>query len=109
MLDLGRNTMRRAFRSALDAVLPPRCLKCGEILNVTGHGGGLCPECWRKLAWLYGLRARNPNAHLILVEHSYTRAFELLHVANPKRFRYSLPEQASKSSAAEPTKEAEAR
>jgi D-inositol-3-phosphate glycosyltransferase len=45
---------------------------------------------WRKLAWLYGLRARNPNAHLILVEHSYTRAFELLHVANPKRFRTML-------------------
>lgn len=45
---------------------------------------------WRKLAWLYGLRARNPNAHLILVEHSYTRAFEALHVANPKRFRTML-------------------
>jgi ComF family protein len=54
MLDLGRNTIRRAFRSALDAVLPPRCLKCGEILNTSGIGpsGGLCPECWRKLAWL---------------------------------------------------------
>jgi glycosyltransferase involved in cell wall biosynthesis len=45
---------------------------------------------WRKLAWLYGLRARNPSAHLILVEHSYTRAFEALHVTNPKRFRTML-------------------
>jgi len=45
---------------------------------------------WRKIAWLYGLRARNPNAHLILVEHSYTPAFETLHVANRRRFRTML-------------------
>jgi glycosyltransferase involved in cell wall biosynthesis len=45
---------------------------------------------WHKLAWLYGLRARNPNAHFILVEHSYTRAFEALNVVNRKRFRRML-------------------
>jgi glycosyltransferase involved in cell wall biosynthesis len=45
---------------------------------------------WRKLAWLYGLRARNPGAHLLLVEHSYTRAFEALHVGHRKRFRTML-------------------
>ena len=45
---------------------------------------------WRKLAWLYGLRARNPGTHLVLVEHSYTRAFEALHVGNRKRFRTML-------------------
>jgi len=30
-------------------VLPPRCLKCGDIL---GGENGLCAPCWLKLAWL---------------------------------------------------------
>jgi ComF family protein len=40
---------RTAFRTVLDAVLPPRCLKCGDIL---GGENGLCTACWSKLAWL---------------------------------------------------------
>lgn len=39
----------RVSRTVLDAVLPPRCLKCGDILAA---GQGLCPDCWRKLTWL---------------------------------------------------------
>jgi len=39
----------RVSRTVLNAVLPPRCLKCGDILAAE-HG--LCPECWRKIAWL---------------------------------------------------------
>jgi ComF family protein len=39
----------RVSRTVLDAVLPPRCLKCGEIL---ASANGLCPDCWRKLTWL---------------------------------------------------------
>ncbi len=39
----------RISRTLLDAVLPPRCLKCGDILS---SAQGLCPECWRKLTWL---------------------------------------------------------
>ena len=39
----------RFSRTVLDAVLPPRCLKCGEIL---GSAGGLCADCWRRVAWL---------------------------------------------------------
>ena len=39
----------RVSRAVLDAVLPPRCLKCGEILD---GAQGLCPECWRRLSWL---------------------------------------------------------
>jgi glycosyltransferase involved in cell wall biosynthesis len=45
---------------------------------------------WRKLPWVYRLRWRNPAASLILVEHSYTRAFEALHVGNRRRFRAML-------------------
>ncbi len=40
---------RAVFRTALDAVLPPRCLKCGDILD---GENGLCPACWQKLGWL---------------------------------------------------------
>jgi len=39
----------RVSRTVLDAVLPPRCLKCGDILSAAQ---GLCPDCWRKLTWL---------------------------------------------------------
>ena len=40
---------RRLYRTVLDAVLPPRCLKCGEIL---AGENGLCAACWQQLAWL---------------------------------------------------------
>jgi ComF family protein len=40
---------RTVLRTALDAVLPPRCMKCGDIL---GGENGLCAPCWQKLAWL---------------------------------------------------------
>ena len=39
----------RLSRTVLDAVLPPRCLKCGEVL---AGANGLCPDCWRKVTWL---------------------------------------------------------
>jgi ComF family protein len=42
-------SMGRISRRVLDAVLPPRCLKCGETL---GGESGLCPECWRRIGWL---------------------------------------------------------
>jgi len=40
---------RTVLRTALDAVLPPRCLKCGDILS---GENGLCSGCWQKLSWL---------------------------------------------------------
>lgn len=40
---------QRLVRTVLDAVLPPRCLKCGDIL---GGDNGLCAACWQRLAWL---------------------------------------------------------
>jgi ComF family protein len=46
--NLGRLS-GRVSRTVLDAVLPPRCLKCGAILSAAQ---GLCPDCWRKLTWL---------------------------------------------------------
>lgn len=40
---------RPVLRALLDAVLPPRCLKCG---NVVDSGGAVCPECWLGLSFL---------------------------------------------------------
>ncbi len=36
-------------RAVADFLLPPQCLKCGEV---TAHGGGLCAGCWRKLTFI---------------------------------------------------------
>jgi glycosyltransferase involved in cell wall biosynthesis len=45
---------------------------------------------WRKLCWVAALRARNRDTTFVLVEHSYTRSFEALHVPNRPRFRLML-------------------
>jgi len=42
--------------------------------------------CWRGLPGLISLRAKNPQARLIHVEHSYTQAFTALNVRRRKRF-----------------------
>lgn len=39
----------RLARAALDAVLPPRCLSCGEIV---AEPGALCGACWPSLTFL---------------------------------------------------------
>ena len=40
---------RDILLAALGAVLPPRCLACGEIVDLQGT---LCPGCWTKLSFL---------------------------------------------------------
>jgi glycosyltransferase involved in cell wall biosynthesis len=65
-----------------DRGLPPRVDAEIVVIHFT--------TSWRKLGWLAGLRLRNPKAALVLMEHSYTRAFEALHVANRTRFRRML-------------------
>ena len=37
------------LRFALDAVLPPRCISCGEVV---GEAGVLCSACWRDIAFI---------------------------------------------------------
>ena len=41
--------LRRAGGLALDALLPPRCLSCGMVVE---RSGAICPGCWRELAFL---------------------------------------------------------
>jgi len=43
----GVGTM--VLRAAVDAVLPPRCLGCGDVVEDTGT---LCGPCWSGLTWL---------------------------------------------------------
>ena len=45
---------------------------------------------WRKLPLLLSLRRQIGAARLVLVEHSYTEAYERLCVASPRRFRTML-------------------
>jgi ComF family protein len=44
-----RASLRRAAHLLLDAVLPPRCLKCGELV---GDHGALCSTCWGGLRFI---------------------------------------------------------
>ena len=45
---------------------------------------------WRKLPFLISLRLRHRRCPIVLVEHSYTEAYERHHVARPARFRAML-------------------
>lgn len=45
---------------------------------------------WAKLPYLTTLRARRKSRPIVFVEHTYTRAFEDLHVHNRRRFRLML-------------------
>ena len=45
---------------------------------------------WARLPFLISLRARNPQARIVHIEHSYTRAFEDNHVRAKTRFRTLL-------------------
>jgi ComF family protein len=47
-MDLGP-ALRKSAVLLLDAVLPPRCLKCGEIV---ADPGSLCGQCWPTLRLL---------------------------------------------------------
>ena len=48
------------------------------------------PPNWRRLIFLASLRARNRQAKIIHVEHSYTRSWEAANVPNKGRFRAML-------------------
>lgn len=41
--------LRRSGRWALDALLPPRCLACGQIVD---EPGALCAPCWDKAGFI---------------------------------------------------------
>ena len=47
-IDLGTGA-RRIGRLALNAVLPPRCLKCGAVVDAPGT---LCAGCWAEMRFL---------------------------------------------------------
>ncbi len=48
-LSAGTGGIGRVARAALDMLLPPRCLACGEAVAETG---ALCGGCWPKLTFL---------------------------------------------------------
>ena len=43
------SVLRRMGRLALDALLPPQCLCCGEVV---GEPGVLCPTCWERIDFI---------------------------------------------------------
>ena len=41
--DIVPAAIRGTVRRAIDIVLPPRCIGCGEL---AGDPGAVCPACW---------------------------------------------------------------
>lgn len=46
---LAREWLARTGRRVVDALLPPICLSCGEMV---GEPGSLCPACWERVSFL---------------------------------------------------------
>lgn len=44
-----RQGMNRLAVAVLDALLPPRCLSCGTVMESPGN---LCPDCWRQITFI---------------------------------------------------------
>ena len=49
LVDSSRHWMGRISVAVLDALLPPRCLKCGAIMAQTGN---LCSSCWHGVEFI---------------------------------------------------------
>jgi ComF family protein len=45
----GAKRLARVFRGAVDILLPPRCLSCGETVT---EPGALCGVCWPRISFL---------------------------------------------------------
>jgi len=41
--------VKSVARHAVDAILPPCCLSCGEVVSA---GGAVCPECWNGIDFI---------------------------------------------------------
>lgn len=73
-------------RSKVEAVGDDKLAKRYDAHLIVTH----FPPCWARLTFLASLRARNPHARLVHVEHSYTRGFVQERVGSPRRFRMLL-------------------
>jgi ComF family protein len=72
----------RAGQTLLDAILPPLCLGCGEIVS---SPGALCPECWPRFSFIaapHCERCGSPFARDMGKDALCTRC-----LARPPRFR----------------------
>jgi ComF family protein len=50
---VAAHRLRRLLGRVLDVLMPPRCLRCGMIVEITGT---LCPACWPRLRFIDGPR-----------------------------------------------------
>lgn len=44
-----QSSLHTVARRAVDAILPPRCLGCGELVS---EPGAVCPGCWRDIDFI---------------------------------------------------------
>lgn len=82
----GHHELTKHGRSKIEAVGDDAFARSYDAQLIVTH----IPPRWSRLPFLASLRARNPHARLVHVEHSYTRAFMRERVASPRRFRMLL-------------------
>ncbi len=78
----------RQIAQASTVVLPPAAIAAPQLdadVIITHF-----PPNWRRLALLAGLKLRHRGARLVHIEHSYTAAWEAIHVPSKPRFRAML-------------------
>ncbi|MDT0506957.1 glycosyltransferase family 4 protein [Novosphingobium sp. MMS21-SN21R] len=78
----------RQIADSSTIVVPPATIRAPRMAAdvIVTH----FPPNWRRLMLLAGLKLRNPEARIVHVEHSYTRAWEAIHVPSMSRFRAML-------------------
>jgi glycosyltransferase involved in cell wall biosynthesis len=79
---LGESIENEVVRTDATIPLPPLLSADFVLVHLTAS--------WSKLPYLTALRALQPRTPIVIVEHSYTAAFERLHVARTGRFHIML-------------------
>lgn len=76
----------RAHSKVIPVNSDARLAPCMEADLIVDHRA----LSWKRLVFLASLRALNPKARIVHVEHSYTASFERVHVTSKARFRAML-------------------
>ena len=87
-LGVFESALLKRIADASTTVLPPATTTAPHLAAdvIITH----FPPNWRRLVLLAGLKLRHRRARLVHVEHSYTAAWEAVHVPSKPRFRAML-------------------
>ncbi|WP_156842527.1 glycosyltransferase family 4 protein [Novosphingobium aquimarinum] len=82
----GHDSLTKFGRSKVEVVGDEMLAKRYDAHLIVTH----FPPSWSRLPFLASLRARNPKARIVHVEHTYTKGFMQERVGSPRRFQMLL-------------------